>query len=307
MYFMASTAYFIVESDYNRALTYLDKALKVAVDIGAHELINMYKLRYGFIYQALGLYGNAIKHTKPLTRLSPEFRPGRYFFAVLKMLDYHLSIHSSRALDFKREAARLAGSVEVTKFLGLYHELMGNFHFQQREYDDALREYELASDAYCTVRQVDDHLVARMNVARIQLAVGRIGLAAETIEEIKPQLKTIKFGDLQARYDLLELTLLTRRDDRPALDRQIDRCRHIHESIRDVNVAMAADAALFRAYLHIGDRERATACFRSYYSRVKDICSNLATPEDVEQYITNPEFTALLGLFKDMKVKNPGQ
>ena len=71
--------------------------------------------------------------------------------------------------------------------------------------------------------------------------------------------------------------------------------------------AMRMQAALFRAYARLGEREQAAACFGAYYSNVKDICGNLPDADYVQDYISHHEFTGMVEAFKGLNAENPGR
>ena len=97
MYFLASGVYF-EEGNYKKALSFLDKAIRVGVDMGMDDQVDDFTLRYALVYKNLGLYGNAINYAEAVDkRVSRKDRVEHEFFAKLILFDLYTALRSTRA------------------------------------------------------------------------------------------------------------------------------------------------------------------------------------------------------------------
>lgn len=308
MYFMASGVYY-EEGSYKRALKHLDKAVRVALNMGMIELVNDLMLRYALIYQNLGYYGNAIHYAEKVkNQVSEEYRSEQFFYALLTLFNLHNSLHNRLSGEFKTELDRLLPSVEAKYRLALYHWFCADYYYRRREYDESFQEYRLAEEMYESIEYVDDAVRCGLRVALIHIDLDEFQKANKIVSKMRSRVEKMESQDLSAEfyYVCLKLHDAWRTDEEKFL-LYLKICEEIWSKISDVNIQMKMNALLFRACLKTAQVELSMAYFQRYYVQVRQIANNLPNADYIDQFLSNEEFKELVEEYKSVTREHPSQ
>ena len=305
--FVVSAVYY-EEAKHDRAIRYLDRSIRIALENGMEEQVNEYMLRYAMIYQNLGRYGDAIKCAETvISRILESGAVEQLFYSLLVLFEVSLLAHSPRADAYAERVRAMRKDVRSTYRIGLYYKLMGDYYRREGECERALEEYRKSKEMYAKVAYDDD--IARVDVAVGEILIDRGEMSGVTalIKEIRNRILHMQSIDLKAEYCLLNLKYFRRkRAPERLVNRYVHRCETMRERIGDAWVAMKIEAALCEAYAKRGDVPEATRKFERYYDHVKQMAANLPDAEWLEGFNRSPELRHMVITFKGLK-KNPGQ
>ena len=308
MYFLASAVYY-EEGSYNRALKYLDKAIRVALNIGMIELVNDFMLRYALIYQNLGFYGNAIHCAETVkNQVSEEYKSGQYFFALLILFDLHVSIHSKKAAIYKNELDQVLPHVEAKYRIALYHLLVGDYSRTQHKYDDAYEEYDIARGMYESIEYEDDTARCEIRIANTLIDEGDYEEAEKVLGQTSEKIKGMESADLEAEWNLASLALSYRRNaDGAELVHYVKCCEDSLATVGDFNIRMKTNSLLFRVSVRIGEVAKAVSFFSRYYAQTKEIGRGLPDDDYVDEFVKAREFRDVVEEFNKLAKEHPSQ
>jgi len=308
MYFMASGVYY-EEGSYKRALKHLDKAVRVALNMGMIELVNDLMLRYALIHQNLGYYGNAIHYAETVkNRVSVEYRSEQFFYSLLILFDLHNSIHHNRAREFKNELDLLLPTVEAKYRLALYHWFSADYFYRRREFGEAFQEYKLAQEMYESIEYVDDAVRCALRVAMIHIDLGEFEKANKIVSGMHSQIEKMESQDLSAEfyYVCLKLHDAWQADEEKFL-LYLKICEEIWTKVSDVNIQLKLNALLFKACLKTAQVELSMAYFQRYYVQIRQIANNLPGADYIDQFLSDEEFNELVEEYKSVTKEHPSQ
>jgi tetratricopeptide (TPR) repeat protein len=306
MYFLASAVYY-EEGRYRRALRYLDKAVRVGVNMNMAQRVTDYMLRYAFIYQNMGQYGNAIRFAETARKRAAEANhDGQYFFALLILFDLHTSTSQSKASAFVAELKQLAASVKAKYQIALFHRLLGEFSLAQSLEDDAIHEFQTASRMYQSIGYDDDAARCQMRVAMVYTRRGDRKRSQQILRQVDERVYTMESQDLIAESYLAHLDhYRVFGYKRHMFIGMLKLCDDIRPKISDINVALRMDALLHKCYSHLGDGEKQVHYLRSFHAIVRDIVSGLHDSEMIAQFLANEEVSAMLARYRALEGKKP--
>jgi tetratricopeptide (TPR) repeat protein len=299
MYFVASAVYH-EEGNQSQALKYLDKAIRLATDIGMEEHVNAYTARFALIYRSLGQYGTAMHYLEVVRRRSS---PGdrHHFFASVILLDVYTTINSRLAKRCMKELSKLSSKRTTDQALGLYHQFLGDYKRMAGKYDAALSDYSAALEIYEAVHDEDDAIRTRIAMGHGYLGLGEPRKTASLIDELAKLVDGLQSRKIGTEYEMMKLSYrLHDRLGSEGLNQALAICESQRDSIREMNLRIGMDALLFQVYTELGDRKNAIRCFNQYYSSVKELCGSLPDPKMVSDYLAGQEFVGLVAKFKSL-------
>jgi tRNA A-37 threonylcarbamoyl transferase component Bud32/tetratricopeptide (TPR) repeat protein/energy-coupling factor transporter ATP-binding protein EcfA2 len=303
MYFMASTVYY-EGAAYDRTIKYLDKAIRVAMDIGMYDHVTSYTVRYSLSFRNLGHFDTAIRYLESTKRrLTSQNKD--YFFAVLILLDIFNTIGRTLAEEAATEARTLVRSIRHGYLVALYHQLNGDYKCLNMEYDEAIAEYDLAIDGFGNLRVIDDAVRAMIAKGRCLLSMNQFDYCSTLVAEAEA--KVGRFQSNEIRADLNALGLSFENVVGCPTGRRTALCEGELANRLDVRIRMRVLAALFHTYLSARDFPQARRRFQEYYSIFKMICGHLPGPEFLAEYSQGGDFAEMLKAFRGMKQENPSQ
>ncbi len=302
MYFLASAVYH--EGDnLSQALTYLDRAISLAADIGMADHVSGYLARYGLIYRGLGRYGTAIRYLEQVrTQRSPKDK--QYFFASAILLDIHTVINSRFAVDYASELAELSRERAEDQSAGHYHLFLGDRKRKAGEHTAALDEYSNAIEIYRAFKAEDDLVRTQIAEGHSLLALGQNKQVAEIMAGVSGPIAGLESRVINVEYAILRLRYeLQTKASSTALKDAISRSEEQGARVADMKTRLALDATLFHAYNSLGEKAGATRHFRRFYSGVKTVCSNLPNSEYIEDFVSDQQFVDLVDRFRALEAR----
>jgi tetratricopeptide (TPR) repeat protein len=307
MYFMASNLYYEM-GDYQRAMKYLDRTIRVGKQRVFPEWIHEWTLRYAYIYQKLGLYGNAIELAEGVVRAASADRGHQqYFTSLTALLSNLVMINSHRANEILPELMRASQIVQDRFRLALYHRALGRYFAKNSNIARAIEEFEHARKLFAMIGMADEEVAAVTSIAALLISQKRFHEARALIAEMRTVVSSTESKEMLAKYSTVELSLrVAEGEDRTQIKDLALRCESIGAEISDVGVAMNLDAALFGAAVALNELEGASTVFDRYYRCARRIASNLPK-EYVADFINDPQLTSLVERFRFLKTADPGQ
>jgi tetratricopeptide (TPR) repeat protein len=255
----------------------------------------------------MGLDGNAIHYAESaLEGTPPEVWPDHYFYTVLQLFSVYVSIYSTKADECRKTLQTLSGKTQSSFRLAYYHHVLGDYFWGNEDHAQALAQYEAAQKLYEAISNTDD--VARMHtkIAHIYLFQNRVDQCKDKIDLLSHLIQKLESDDIRAEFQMLKLSYHCQAgSDNKIVRGCLSICEQERRRVRQCRVSLNMDARLSRVSLMLGDYDRAKKYFNDYYLRVKEVCSNLPTPDYVTEYIRNPEFTELVSKIKEIKKRNP--
>ncbi|MCH7548915.1 MAG: protein kinase [Candidatus Krumholzibacteriota bacterium] len=305
MYFLASAVYF-EEGSYRRGLRYLDKAVRVSVNLGMTQRVTDYTLRYAFIYQNMGNYGNAIRFAETARRQASEHDHNeQYFLAVLILFDLHISLRNNGAESYVKELMGLLGNVVTKHRLAFFHSLMGEYYINKPSNDEAMQEFKIACKMYESIQYEDDAARCLMKIAVIHARNGDGKRAFLTLQRVDQQVYRMESENLNAECYMAHLNYHVLVEQNPEKYTDLLRlCEKVRPKISDINVAMKMDVLLSVGYREMGVAEKELKYLASYRDSVNDIVSSLPDENYVNQYLSSHEVSEVLAQYEEIKKKN---
>jgi tetratricopeptide (TPR) repeat protein len=307
MYFIASALYY-EKGDSPRAMKFLDKTIRVAKEIGIPSRVYEYSLRYAFIYQKLGLYGNGIRCAESVTRAAFYDRSHQqHFYSLVALLELLVRVNSGRADQVLPLVVRASRNVQSQNRMGLYHRAIARYYSSKSSFDRALHEYEKAQQVFSAAGMVDEEAGASLAIASVLLSQMRFEEAHGVITDVRPTIERMESTEAQAESLIVDIrySLAVGAND-GEIRCQMGRCETLRQDIKDANISMDLDAALFDAAVFLGDFTRASLLFDRYYSQVRLIVSNLPQ-QYVSDYAKNPQLATVIERYRSLKKRGPGR
>jgi tetratricopeptide (TPR) repeat protein len=308
MYFAASALNYEI-GDYQRAMRFLDKTIRVTKESGTKDQLYMYMLRYAYIYEKLGLFGNAIESAEHVARAvrNDRARQEQYLDALIANFKNHLFLNSRRVHDMLPELVETARRVQNQTRVAFYHQALGRYYHKNDKADRALREFDVAKGLFANSAMFDDLSAVGIEKASLLVAQDRMDEAGGLLEEIGKVVEAMESNELKAKYLAAELARLVKSGTgNETIHQHIDRCEAIRPAVAEVKVALDLDAELFRSSVAIGDVPRALSVFGRYYGQVRYIVSNLPK-EYAADYVRDPQMTEIIESYRRLKTQDPGQ
>jgi tRNA A-37 threonylcarbamoyl transferase component Bud32/tetratricopeptide (TPR) repeat protein len=307
IFFIVSAVYY-EEGEYTRAIRYLDRAIRIALENGMEEQVNEYMLRYAMIYQNLGRCGDAIRCAETVvSRIAELGDIEQRFYSTLVLFEVMSFIYSPVVDIYARRLGKMWRFIRSKYRIALYHKLTADYYRSQGEHERALEQYGKSKDMYAAIGYQDDMVRVDMAVGEILIEKGDMSSAAELIKEVRRTISPMQSIDIKAEYCLLNIKYWDRTmSGRRRVDRYVERYERMRKRIGDIGVVMKVEAALCDVYARRRDATKTTKSFERYYDYVKQIAANLGRPEYMESFSRNPQLRKSIDTLMAVK-KNPGQ
>jgi tetratricopeptide (TPR) repeat protein len=308
MYFAASALNYEI-GDYQRALRFLDKTIRVTKESGTKDQLYMYMLRYAYIYEKLGLFGNAIEYAEHVARAvrNDKARQEQYFDSLIAEFKNHLFLSCRSVSKILPELVEIARRVQNQTRLAFYHQVLGRYYSKNDEPDEALREFDTARRLFANSAMLDDLAGVKIEMASLLVSQCRMDEASGLLEEAKAAVEAMESNELRAKYLAVELARLVKsRAGEESVNQCMDRCEAIRPAVAEAKVALYLDAELFRSAVAVGEVARALTVFDRYYSQVRHIVSNLPQ-KYVTDFVRDPQLSNAIESYRRVKTQNPGQ
>jgi tRNA A-37 threonylcarbamoyl transferase component Bud32/tetratricopeptide (TPR) repeat protein/adenylylsulfate kinase-like enzyme len=308
MYFAASALNYEI-GDYQRALRFLDKTIRLAKESGTKDQLYMYMLRYAYIYEKLGLFGNAIESAEHVARAvrNDTARQEQYFDSLIADFKNHLFLNCRSVSKMLPELVEVARRVQNQTRLAFYHQALGRYYSKNDEPDEALREFDTARRLFANSAMLDDLAGMEIETASLLVSRCRVDEANGLLEEAKVAVEAMESNELKAKYLAVELARLVKLGaGDEAIGQCMDRCEVIRPAVAEAGVALYLDAELFRSAVAVGEVVRAITVFDRYYNQIRHIVSNLPQ-KYVADFVSDPQLIKAIESYRRLKTQDPGQ
>jgi tetratricopeptide (TPR) repeat protein/tRNA A-37 threonylcarbamoyl transferase component Bud32 len=300
-YYLSSGVYY-EEGHFDRALSHLDKAIRIGTDIGLQEHVRAYVARRAAGYRNVGRYGTAIRQLQTIAHHLPDGDDNQ-FYANLIILEIYLFLNAPQADIHLQKVQGLANEAKFRYGVGVYHQLAGDYWSNRGSHDQAVPEYEQAVRVFDALSIEDD-----ATRARIRLAVAYAGVdlaeSCRLTNAIKKHVSKQESLKVLVEFEVLRSNYARRVADKPAVKTIAQRLEDLSHRPQSVQAAMFVDNALFLSYRDIGEVDLMLERFKHYYTRLKSVCSDLPASL-LEGFTRNPDFLSMLEVVKSSNKKSP--
>ncbi len=307
MYFLGSAVFF-EEGKFQRALYYLDKSMKIAVDNGLLTDADEFGIRYAMIYQNVGLWGDAVSSLESIRKRTDTRDALEHHFYATVLLFNILSSLNSRLIS--SVADRLETMIERIKAryrAAVYYQVLGEFLKTKDRLDEAIGALEKAKELYAAIGYSDDLARTDIVVAMIRIEQREFDEARNIIDHVGSQIGDMESNNVRGQYLLVELLYhQAANTSKTDLFRWIGRCEDIMNQVTEMDLLMKLNASLFRVLVKVGEVGRGLEYFHRYYSQMRKIVSGLQRSELVDDFSNSPEFLGLVEEYRGVTKNGPG-
>ncbi|NIO29210.1 MAG: protein kinase [Candidatus Latescibacteria bacterium] len=283
------------QGNYEHAIRFLDKAVKLASNLGLIKWAAESKLRMSFNFEKMGYWGNATSCADRVRNNSiknswQELR----FFSVLQLFNLSIEAKNIAAHNYKKECARLSKNIEKKSDIALYQYLLGNYYHDRKMYDNAIRSYKNAKNLYLKSTYEDDSVRSELKIAYIYLEMAKYDQTIKLLSDIERRLKKMESPELLGIYLAIDLAYkYIRRFEKGRLIHVAKNCEKHFNLIRDVDTYLNLCSLLFRVYGRIGNMQKSIKYFELYHKKIRMIVNQLDNAGDAERLIEQSDYTRM--------------
>ncbi len=218
---------FYLQGNYEKALEYYEKSLKIAEEIGDKRGIGISYNNIGNIYSVQGNYEKALEYYAKSLKIAEEIgdkRAMRNYYTNIGLIYYEQGNYE-KALDYQVKSLKIAEEIGDIKGMGGSYNNIGNIYNAQGNYEKAL-EYLLKSknirEEISVITSLDETAKALMEVYE------KLGKPQKALESHKLY---VSIKDSLAKMDGIEKEKQRQFHEQYLLEKQADSIKYADELI----------------------------------------------------------------------------